>query len=76
MSFFDLAWKRNSVRNYKLDDVPVEMTKKLLDAARSEPSCGNCQPWHFYVIKDATLKKATSSFSRRQIEFYAGIACT
>ena len=57
MSFIDLAWKRKSVSNFKPDGVPVEMITKLLDAARSAPSGGNCQPWHFYVIKDATLKK-------------------
>lgn len=57
MSFLELAWKRKSVRNFKPDSVPIEMIMKLLDAARSAPSGGNCQPWHFYVIKDATVKK-------------------
>lgn len=57
MSFLEFAWKRKSVRNFKPDGVPVEMIMKMLDAARSAPSGGNCQPWHFYVIKDAPLKK-------------------
>ena len=57
MSFLELAWKRKSVRNFKPDDVPIEMITMLLDAARSAPSGGNCQPWHFYVIKDAATKK-------------------
>lgn len=57
MSFSKLAWKRKSIRNFKPDDVPVEMIIKLLDAARSAPSGGNCQPWHFYVIKETALKK-------------------
>ena len=56
MNFLELAWKRKSVRNFKADDVPLEKIKNLLDAARSAPSGGNCQPWHFYVIKDAALK--------------------
>ena len=57
MDFAKLAWKRKSVRSFKPDDVSVEKIIKLLDAARSAPSGGNCQPWHFYVIKDAALKK-------------------
>lgn len=56
MSFLDLAWKRKSIRNYTAADVPIELLMKLLDAARTAPSGGNRQPWHFYVIKDAALK--------------------
>ena len=68
MSFLELAWKRKSVRNFKSDDVPVEKIMALLDAARSAPSGGNCQPWHFYVIKDAEYKKSVyeSTGSRQQ----------
>jgi len=58
MSFSELAWNRKCVRNFKSDDVPVGKIMTLLDAARSAPSGGNCQPWHFYVIKDAEYKKS------------------
>ena len=57
MDFIDLAWKRKSVRSFKQDDVSVEKITRLLDAARSAPSGGNCQPWHFYVTKDDAQKK-------------------
>jgi Nitroreductase len=57
MSFLELAWKRKSVRNFKPDDVSVEKIMTLIDAARSAPTGGNCQPWHFYVIKDAEYRK-------------------
>lgn len=57
MSFIELAWKRKSIRNFKTDEVPMEKIMLLLDAARSAPSGGNCQPWHFYVIRDAAVKK-------------------
>lgn len=57
MSFSELAWKRKSVRNFKTDEIPIDKIMKLLDTARSAPSGGNCQPWHFYVIKDAALKE-------------------
>ena len=57
MSFHELAWKRSSVRGYKPDDVSMEKITRLLDAARSAPSAGNCQPWYFYVVRDAAMKK-------------------
>ncbi|HNX15076.1 MAG TPA: nitroreductase family protein [Oscillospiraceae bacterium] len=57
MSFNELAWKRKSIRNFKADEVPIEKITLLLDAARSAPSGGNRQPWHFYVIRDAAVKK-------------------
>ena len=35
----------------------MEIINELLEAARSAPSAGNYQPWHFYIIKDKALKK-------------------
>ncbi len=63
MNFTELAWKRKSVRSFKTDDVPVEKIRILLDAARSAPSGGNCQPWHFFVIKDAAIKEKIHMFT-------------
>jgi len=50
-------WKRKSVRAFGPGEVPAEKLVRLLDAARSAPSGGNCQPWFFYVIKDAAIQK-------------------
>jgi len=66
MNFLELAWKRKSVRNFKTDDIPIEKIVKLLDAARSAPSGGNCQSWYFYVIKDTVLKEQIYNFSYKQ----------
>jgi len=52
MSFNELAKTRKSVRKFKPDDVSDDIIMKLLEAAQEAPSGGNCQPWHFYVIKD------------------------
>ncbi|MCL2513885.1 MAG: nitroreductase family protein [Oscillospiraceae bacterium] len=57
MDFLELAWSRKSIRNFKTDDIPVDIILKLLDAARSAPSGGNCQPWYFYAVKDAETKE-------------------
>lgn len=67
MNFSELVWKRKSIRNFKSDDIPIEKIIKLLDAARSAPSGGNCQPWHFYVVKDKSLKEklCESAYNQR-----------
>ena len=55
-SFLELAKSRRSIRGYKDTDVTKEQLIKLIEAAQSAPSGGNCQPWHFYVIKDKKLQ--------------------
>lgn len=57
MDFTELTWTRKSTRSFKSDAVSFENIRTLLDAARSAPSGGNCQPWHFYVIGDTNLKQ-------------------
>jgi len=64
--FLDLAWKRKSIRSYKPDEIPDDALNKLLTAARSAPSAGNCQPWHFYIIKDKEIKAKLTSLAYDQ----------
>lgn len=52
MNFNELAKARKSIRKFKPDDVSDDIIMKLLEAAQEAPSAGNCQPWHFYVIKN------------------------
>ena len=33
------------------------MIRELIKAAVYAPSAGNCQPWHFYVVKDSGIRK-------------------
>ena len=54
--FLALAKSRRSIRGFKNQDVSKEQLMKLIEAAQSAPSGGNCQPWHFYVIKDKKLQ--------------------
>lgn len=56
MNFLELAQSRKSIRSFKSDVVSNDLVIKLLEAARSAPSGGNCQPWHFFVIKEDTVK--------------------
>jgi nitroreductase len=56
MDFMDVVRKRRSIRRYKPDHVPKEVLSQVLEAARLAPSGGNCQPWHFVVVKDSDTK--------------------
>ncbi|MGD0015426.1 MAG: nitroreductase family protein [Bryobacteraceae bacterium] len=44
--------KRQTVRRYKMDPVPDEHLRLILDAARRPPTCMNQQPWKFLVVRD------------------------
>jgi nitroreductase len=55
MNFNELAESRRSIRRFTEKDVPDNIIVELLKAAQSAPSAGNCQPWHFYVIKDKPM---------------------
>lgn len=56
MSFFELASKRYSVRNYSKQPVEEEKLLQILEVARVAPSAVNYQPWHFIVVTDEVLK--------------------
>lgn len=62
--------KRTSIRQYKPDAVPQPLIDQLLDAAVSAPSAGNCQPWHFYVVRNAQAKEAlcAGAYNQRFIQ--------
>ena len=55
MEFRELVRTRRCKRGFKDREVPDDLILELLDAARFAPSGGNCQPWHFYVIKNKDL---------------------
>ncbi|WP_313343874.1 nitroreductase family protein [Sedimentibacter sp.] len=55
MDFIQLAKSRKSVRFFKKDDISNNLIMKLIEAAQAAPSAGNCQPWHFYIVKNKDL---------------------
>jgi len=65
-SFLELSKSRRSIRGFKDKDVTKEQLTQLVEAAQSAPSGGNCQPWHFYVIKDKNLQAEIKEKSCRQ----------
>ena len=48
---------RRSIRHFSPTDVPDELIKQVLEAARLAPSGSNMQPWRFLVIRDKEVKK-------------------
>ncbi len=47
---------RRSVRRYKRKDIPDNVLKEVLEAARLAPSAANRQAWELIVVKDPVLK--------------------
>jgi nitroreductase len=47
---------RRSVRRYKKKDIPEEVLKDVLEAARLAPSAANRQAWEMIVVKDPQLR--------------------
>jgi len=47
---------RKSVRQFLKDPVPNSLLRSLLEQASRSPSGGNLQPWHIYVINEASMK--------------------
>lgn len=66
MDFNALAQSRRSIRNYKHKDVSQEHIIELMKAAQAAPSGGNSQPWHFYIIRDNSIKSRIVTESSHQ----------
>ncbi|HUV07421.1 MAG TPA: nitroreductase family protein [Spirochaetia bacterium] len=52
MDLLEAVTKRRSVRRYRVQDVPVDLVFRILDAGRMAPSGGNMQPWEFILVRD------------------------
>lgn len=49
--------KRRSVRNFKDQEIPEDVTEELLDAANNAPSGGNIQPISVILVQEAEARK-------------------
>lgn len=62
-SLLSVIKRRCSIRQYEYRVVPMELVKKVLDAARWAPSGDNSQPWEFVVVRDPEKRcKVTDIF--------------
>ena len=67
MDFWQAMEARQSVRAFdRQRDVPPDAVTRLLSAATRAPSAGNCQPWHFLVVRDQETKKTLARAALNQ----------
>jgi len=75
LDFPEFSKSRRSIREYKDQDATKEQLMKLIEAAQSAPSAGNCQPWHFYAIKDKKLQAQLKENAYNQDFILTAPAC-
>lgn len=62
MDLWQAIEERYSVRAFDPDtDVSPEVVERLLEVGVRAPSAGNRQPWHFYVVRDADVRRGLAA---------------
>jgi nitroreductase len=70
VDFWRVIEERHSVRDFDAGrDVSPERVQRILGAAIRAPSAGNCQPWHFVVVRSERTKDllAEAAYDQRFI---------
>jgi nitroreductase len=62
---FEIIQTTRSMRRLKMDPVPEELTRKILEAGVCAPSGGNMQRWRFLVIRDPQVKQTVGAYYKR-----------
>jgi len=57
MSVKTIIAERRSTRKYQDKEIPANLIKEVVDAARLAPSGNNAQPSRFFIVKDEKIKK-------------------
>ncbi len=69
MSNLDFIYKRQSVRKFKQEDIPMEDMKKIIKAATYAPSGMNLQNWHFVVLTNTEkIQELAKIVEKKHIE--------
>jgi len=50
--------QRRSIRSFTSADVSESVVERILEAGIRAPSAGNRQPWHFYVVRNRSVRLA------------------
>lgn len=59
-ALLELLASRRSVRRYSSQNVPPQLLREVLEAARFAPSPHNAQPWRFAVLRSAAARQRLS----------------
>jgi nitroreductase len=65
MDIVEVIKKRQSIRGFKPDPVPLDLLKKIISQALWAPSWANTQPWDFAVVSGKKLKEIQEGFKNR-----------
>ena len=67
MQVYEAILKRQSIRAFLSKEIPAELLRRLLDAARHAPSGANTQPWQVAVVtgqkKQELQQRITQAFA-------------
>jgi nitroreductase len=67
--------KRQSIRAFKPDPVPLDTLKKIISQAIWAPSWANTQPWDFVIVAGKKLKEIQDGFlNRGEVEAKSEVA--
>ena len=55
MDVYKAILSRRSIRRFQQKQIPIELLKKFVNAARLAPSAANLQPLEYYVVNDRNL---------------------
>ena len=61
MDFFDLIFRRHSVRAYQNEPIEDEKVERILEAVNRAPSAGNLQAFEVYVLTRNEQRKALAA---------------
>lgn len=67
MDVYEAIKGRRSIREYKKQDVPDDLVKKLIEAAIMAPSAGNVQPYQFVIVRSEKNRQqlAKAAYNQR-----------
>jgi len=73
--YFTFMKSRRTIRDFSKKDVPQQVIDNCLMTAGTAPSGANQQPWHFVVIRDASIKsQIRNAAEEEERNFYDGRA--
>ena len=68
MDVYEALYTTRAMRRVKNDPIPLEVQRKILDAAVRAPSGGNQQPWRFVLLESPEVRSIIAEGARRTWE--------
>lgn len=72
MDAYEALYTTRAMRRVKKDPIPVDVQKRILDAAIRAPSGGNMQGWRFLLVDDPEIKARLGPIYRGCMEVLWG----